>query len=73
MSDSLQPYFVARQAPLHGILQARMLEWAAMPPPGDPPHPGMEPASFASPALAGVFFTTTATWKFFSYSLMHPS
>ena len=30
---------------LHGILQARILEWVAMPPPGDLPDSGVEPAS----------------------------
>ena len=34
-----------------GILQARILEWAAMPPPGDLPNPGIEPASLMSPAF----------------------
>ena len=33
---------------VHGILQARILEWVAFPPPGDLPHPGIEPGS---PAL----------------------
>ena len=28
---------------VHGILHARILEWVAMPPPGDLPNPGMEP------------------------------
>ena len=27
------------------------------------PHPGMEPGSPASPALAGRFFTTSTTWE----------
>ena len=32
MSDSVTPWTVARQAPLSmGILQARILEWVAMP------------------------------------------
>ena len=31
VSDSATPWTVARQAPLHGILQARILEWVAMP------------------------------------------
>ena len=26
---------------VHGILQARILEWVAMPPPGDLPNPGI--------------------------------
>ena len=36
---------------VHGILQARILEWAAMPPPGDLPNPGIEPMSSVAPAL----------------------
>ena len=32
----------------HGILQARILEWVAMPtPPGDLPDPGIEPVSLS--------------------------
>ena len=38
---------------LHGILQERILEWAAMPSSRDLPDPGIEPASLTSPALAG--------------------
>ena len=33
------------------------------PPPGDLPDPGIEPTSPVSPALAGEFFTTSATWE----------
>ena len=33
------------------------------PTPGDLPNPGMEPESLMSPALAGGFFTTSATWE----------
>ena len=36
---------------VHAILQARILEWVAMPPPGDLPEPGIEPSSLMSPAL----------------------
>ena len=32
------------------------------PPPGDLPDPGIKPTSFMSLALAGGFFTTSATW-----------
>ena len=46
-----------------GIFQARILEWVAIPTPGDLPNPGMEPGSPASPALAGRFFTTSTTGK----------
>ena len=28
---------------VHGNVQPRILEWVAVPPPGDPPNPGMEP------------------------------
>ena len=31
--------------------------------PGDLPDPGIKPASLISPALAGRFFTTRATWE----------
>ena len=50
-------------SPVRGILQARILEWVAMSLPGDLPHPGMEPTSLMSPALAGGFFTTGDTWE----------
>ena len=33
------------------------------PSPGDLPDPGIEPASLTSLALAGRFFTTSATWE----------
>ena len=39
--------------------------WSGLPfpPLGDLPNPGIIPASFASPALAGLFFTTSPTWE----------
>ena len=39
--------------------------WSGLPwpPPGDLPDPGIEPTSLMSPALAGRFFTTSATWE----------
>ena len=39
---------------VHGIFQARLLEWVAMSP-GNLPDPGIKPMS---PALVGGFFTT---------------
>ena len=48
---------------VHGILQARILEWLPCPPPGDFPSPGIEPTSLMSPVLAGKLFTTSATWE----------
>ena len=53
---------VACQAPLI-IFQARILEWVAIPSPGDLPNPEIEPTSLASPVLAGRFFTHCATWE----------
>ena len=50
-------------SPVHGILQARILEWVACPPPGDLPNAGIKPVPFMFPALAGGFFITRATWE----------
>ena len=49
---------VAHQAPL-SMGFSRQEYWSGLPfpPPGDLPHPGIEPLSLASPALAGRFFT----------------
>jgi len=32
---------------VHGIFQARILEWLPFPPPGDLSYPGIKPGSFA--------------------------
>ena len=48
---------------VHGILQARILEWLPRPSPGDLPDPGIEPKSLISPALAGEFLTTSGPWE----------
>ena len=50
---------------VHGILQAKRLEWVEepCPSPGDLPDPRIRHMSFMSPALAGGFFTTRATWE----------
>ena len=39
--------------------------WSSLPipTPGDLPNPGIEPTSLVSPASAGGFFTTSATWE----------
>ena len=39
--------------------------WSGLPcpPPEDLPYPGIEPASFKSPALASGFFITRVTWE----------
>ena len=61
---SVTSWTVAHQAPL-SMEFSRQDYWSGLlfPPPGDPPYPGIEPAPLASPALAGGFFTTSATWK----------
>ena len=55
---------VAHQAPL-SMGFSRQEYWSGLPcpPPGDLPDPGIEPVSLMSPALAGGFFTTGATWE----------
>ena len=42
---------------VHGIFQARILEQVAIPPAGNLPNPGIEPASSEASVLAGRFFT----------------
>ena len=48
---------------LHGILQARMLEWVAMPSSRGSSDPWIKPQSLISLALAGGFFPTSTTWE----------
>ena len=54
------PWAVAFQAPL-SIGFSRQEYWSGLPcpPPGDLPHPEIEPASLTSPTLAGGFSTTS--------------
>ena len=55
---------VACQAPLFmGFSMQEYWSGLLFPPPGDLPDPAIEPESLASPALAGGFFTTSATWE----------
>jgi len=60
----MTPWTVAHQAPL-SIGFPRQEYWSGLPwpPPGDLSNLGIEPASFMAPALAGRFFTTSATWE----------
>ena len=46
---------------VHEILQARILEWVAMPSPRNLSDPRTKPACLMSASLSGVFFTTSAT------------
>ena len=48
---------------VHGILQARILEWVTMPSSRGSSGLGIKPMSLVSPALASRFFTTGATWE----------
>ena len=57
---------------VHGILQARILEGDACPPPGDLSDPGIEPASLAAAALRGRFFTAEPSGKPFSHHSSKP-
>ena len=52
------------QAPLY-MEYSRQEYWNGLPfpTPGDLPNPEIEPASLKSPALAGGFFTNSATWE----------
>ena len=58
------PWIVAQQAPLFKEF-SRQEYWNSLPftTPRDRPDPGVEPLSLVSPALAGGFFTTRATWE----------
>ena len=55
---------VVCQAPLSlGFSMQEYWSGLLCPPSGDLPDPGIEPVSLRSPALAGGFFTTSATWE----------
>ena len=63
ISDFAILWAVAHQAPLSPEF-SRQEYWNGLPfpPPGDLPDPGIELESLRSSALAGRFFTTSATW-----------
>ena len=52
--DSMDP----AGSSVHGILQARILAWFAMPSSRDLSNPGIEPVSLTSPVLARGFFSS---------------
>ena len=63
MSDSNSRTEV-REAPLSmGLPSQEYWSGLLFPSPGDLPDPGIEPMFLTSPALAGVFFTTSITWE----------
>ena len=57
------PWTASCQAPL-SVGFSRQEYWSRLPcpSPGDLSNPGIEPESLMSPALAGRFFTASATW-----------
>ena len=58
------PWTAACQAPLSmGFSRQEYWSGLLLPPPRDLPDPGIKPATLMSPALAGRFFTTSATWE----------
>ena len=64
---------IDRQAPLPiRFSRQEYWSWLPCPPPGDLPHPEIKPMSLTSPALAGKFFTTSATWKVLKRPLVVP-
>ena len=65
MSNSyVTPWTVGHQAPL-SMEFSKQEYWSGLPftTPGDLPNPGIKPTSLVSPARAGRFFTTGATWE----------
>ena len=54
---------------VHGIFQARILEWVAISSSRGSSQPETEPTSLVSPALAGRFFVTAPPGKPFSFLL----
>ena len=61
---SCDPWTVALQAPLSmGFFRQEYWSGLPCPPPGDILNPGIKLSSLTTPALAGGFFTTSATWE----------
>ena len=64
VSDSLGPLgYSPPGSSVHGILQARILEWVATSYSSGSSQPRDRTRVSVSPALGGRFFTTTATWE----------
>ena len=54
---------VSTPGPSMGLCRQEYWSGLTCSPPGDLPYPGIKPASLTSPALAGLFFTTSTTWE----------
>ena len=65
MSNSLWPHglYSLPGSSVHGIFQARILEWVAISYSGDLPDPGIKPTSLESLALAGRVFPIIGYYK----------
>ena len=58
---------------VHGILQARVLEWVAISSSWGLPDPGIEPTSVCVSCVASKFFTRWATWEVpYQFSVCSP-
>ena len=72
LQSSFQPMdCILPGSSLDEILQARILEWVAVPSSRGSSRPRIKPASLTSSALAGGFFTTSVTWE--ALIFMEPS
>ena len=56
---------------VHGIFQARIPEWVAMPFSRRSSQPRNRTSISLSPALAGRFFTSRATWEAHTVAILH--
>ena len=56
---------------VHGIFQARILEWVAIPSPGDLPDPGVKPVSPVTPALQVYCLPAEPQGKPHTHTLTH--
>ena len=65
-------WIVVCQIPL-SMRFSRQEYWHGLPfpSPGDLPDPGIKPAHLVSPALAGMFFTTSTTWETLIYLFLY--
>ena len=76
MSDSLRPHGLTPSgSSIHGILQAGIQEWVAIPAPGHLPHPGIEPRSpvlqadsLLSEPPGKVFYVLLNFTRYYKYS-----
>ena len=68
------PCIVVHQSSLSmGFSRQEYWSGLSCPPPGSLPNPGIEPTSLMSPALAGRFFSTRATWEAHMPLYIHPN